>query len=332
MRILLIGDVSGNLDEGMKKTTSSLYQGLVDENEVVVIHPRQVFKWSTVRQVREIRPEIVHYVHGPSIRSYVIAKWFAAWAGGAKVIITALHPSFSRVNRLLIPLLLPDLVFVQSEKAEKYFQRAGCETKLLPNGADLDRFRPVSAARKKELRTEYGIAGDDFLVLHVGPLKTSRNLGMLAEVQKKLDVRVIIAGSLTEQAEAGVVEYLRSAGCIVWLEYFPQVEHLFQLADCYAFPVVDEMGCVQVPLAVVEAAACNIPIVTTRFGGIDLFMPEGNGLYYVVDQSEMEQAIRACMRIDGVETRKMVEGFSWKAISNQVLEAYKGVTNKDKTS
>jgi glycosyltransferase involved in cell wall biosynthesis len=330
MRIVLIGDIGGNLDEGMKKTTFNLYQGLSESNEVLVKHPRQALQWSTIKQVREFRPQVVHYVHGPSIRSLMVARWLAACAGRAKVFISALHPSLSSLNRLLIPLLPPDLVFVQSERSQDFFQRAGCQTEPLPNGVNLDRFMPVPTQRKRELRREHGIADQDFVVLHVGSVQISRNICMLADMQKELKIHVVVVGSTTEGPEDSVVERLRSAGCTVWLRFFSQVEHLFQLADCYAFPVLDEMGCIQVPLTVLEAAACNLPIVTTPFGGLGLFLPEGKGLYYVTGKDEMRIALSACMKDRNAQTRSLVESFSWGAICQRVLEQYSAVVDQGK--
>lgn len=330
VRIVLVGDTTGTLDEGMKKTTHSLVNGLSANNEVLIIHPRQAFRQSTLHQVRRLRPHVIHYTHGPSVKSVLVARWLAAWAGDAKVVLSALHPRMSALVQITTALVRPDLIFVQSEKARRFFQIANCRTAFLPNGVDLGRFNPVSNERKLELRREYGIVGQDFVVLHVGSVQDSRNLGGLADLQQELDIQVLVVGSTTEKAQISIVETLRSVGCIVWLRFFEHVEHLFQLADCYLFLVEDELGCIQMPLTVLEAAACNLHVVTTPFGGLPHFLPEGTGLRYIEGTDEARVALRACVANGVPNTRALVERFCWESVCEQILAHYRDLLSAER--
>ncbi|MCR4432277.1 MAG: glycosyltransferase [Tepidanaerobacteraceae bacterium] len=242
--------------------------------------------------------------------------------------VAATHPNLSRFGNFMVRFLKPDIVFVQSRKSEEFFKNKGCWTALLPSGVDLNRFHPISFDKKTSLRQQYGLPENAFIVLHVGPIKSNRNLKVLKSIQKEMDVQVLIAGSTTVKADIRIANDLEKAGCIVWVRYFPSIEHLFQLSDCYVFPVLSSDGAVQVPLTVLEAAACNLHIVTTPFGGLTEFLSEGNGLYYFNNAHDMINALNICRKNRSVQTRSLTEAFSWEKVTAHILKCYRNLNNE----
>lgn len=324
MRICLLGDISGNLDEGMKNTTYYLYRKLSKFHEVTVVHPRKALLPSVILSVKGFKPDVLHYIHGSSVRSFLITKYLAFIFPEAKSVVSVTHPQFSKWERLTIGFFKPDLVLVQSKLMKDVLSPKGFETSWLPSGMDMEKFSPVQGASRLELRRKYGLKNDKFIVLHVGPVKPNRNLELLIPIQQQEGVQVVIAGSTTVQADEKMIQQLKNAGCIVWIRYFPNIEELFQLADCYIFPVMSEDGAVQVPLTVLEAAACNLPVVTTPFGGLPDLVGEREGLFYAQTPEEMLKAVEQCKNCKA-EPRKWAVEYSWKKIVKRLVSIYENL-------
>jgi len=71
---------------------------------------------------------------------------------------------------------------------------------------------------------------------------------------------------------------LKKYGFRIIDEYVPNIEEIYNLADCYVFPTFKRHNCIDMPLSVMEAMACNIPVISTKFGGLPKIFKEGNGL------------------------------------------------------
>ena len=61
-------------------------------------------------------------------------------------------------------------------------------------------------------------------------------------------------------------------------EYITHLEEIYALSDCYVFPTTDRRYCVEMPLSVLEAMSCNLPMLTTRFGALPGVFEEASGL------------------------------------------------------
>ena len=92
MNVLMLGDISGNLDEGMKNTTSHLHREISRNHDVMVLHPRRAVWPSTVREIRKFQPNVIHYLHGPSLLSLIVIRWLSIWTSGARTVISATQP------------------------------------------------------------------------------------------------------------------------------------------------------------------------------------------------------------------------------------------------
>jgi len=328
LRVCLLGDIMGNLDEGMKNISYYLHKELSKFHRVAVVHPRKVILPHVLLKIRRFNPDIFFYVHGSSSRSFFIVKCLSIIFTKAKTGILVAHPDFSKLGELLIGIMKPDVVVVQSKAMEGFFDNKGFRILWLPSGVDTKKFTPCSKEQKLALRRKYGIPVDKFTVLHVGPIRANRNPEVLVSIQKKPDVQVVIAGSTTVRADEAVLQQLKDARCIVWIGYFPNIEELFRLADCYVFPVMTDDGAVQVPLTVLEAAACNLPVVTTPFGGLPDMVGEKEGLFYVRTLEEVLKAVEDCKDCKAASRQWAVE-FSWERIGERLVEIYRDLIEKE---
>ena len=71
------------------------------------------------------------------------------------------------------------------------------------------------------------------------------------------------------------------SGIVIIDRYIEHIEEIYQLSDLYIFPVEFKGGSIGLPLSLLEARACGIPVLTTEFGSAKKFLGnDNNGIYY----------------------------------------------------
>jgi glycosyltransferase involved in cell wall biosynthesis len=327
LNICLLGDSSGNPDEGMKIIAGRLRRELSKRHGVLALDPRRIHRAGFWRDLRECRPDILHYIPGPSIASCIVLKLLGAGFPKARTVLSAPMPSIRSWTTPILPLLRPDLVLAQSVNSGRLFQRWGMPVEYLPiSGVDTEIFRPVSKAKKAALRRRYGVRTDQYVVLHVGNIKRKRNVQLFSGLSSRRILPVLV-GSTSAGMETPLREELTSAGCIVITDYLDCVEEYYQLADCYVFPIpaANTDACIQFPLSILEAAACDLPILSTRFGAIAEIFGGVSGVQLFDRDEDILQAIRTAAdgkRTNGGKTREVATRYSWKRIIPALEKSY----------
>lgn len=331
MRICLLGDISGNSDEGMKNVSRHLCHELSKRHDVLPVIPRKAASRSHLKRVQKFEPDIIHYVHGPSMRSFIVVKYLARHCKGAKTVMSATRPELSILSKRMVPLLKPDLILVQSYQNEGLFTKLGCRTEFLPNGVDITKFLPVSSDEKVELRLKHGIDPERYIILHIGGIKANRNVGILSELQQGNN-QVVVIGSTSLPMDDDIYKSLVESGCIVWRKYFENINEIYSLADCYVFLVVrkgnhrnsvfEKTGCIDMPLTVMEAMACNLPVITTKLGALPRMFTEDDGLFFTEADEDILQKLNTIKAGVEVRTRKKVLAYSWENIGEKLEQIY----------
>jgi len=330
MRICIIGEHSGYLDEGLRNITHYLTKELSKHHQIMRLDTKKIFSLTFWRDIKNFEPQIIHYTSGPSIKSFIIVR-ILALGSNAKTIISAPHPTFSSFSKKLIPLFKPDLILVQSYETAKMFTNFGCEIEFLPNGVDTKKFAPVSKNAKEKLREKYGIEKNKFVILHVGHLTKVRNLQIFNKIQSESNQIVIVASSRDKfylrfgryiKVDKNLCRILKERGCKIWRSYFENVNEIYALSDCYIFPTIRGYS-ILLPLSVLEAMACNLPVITFKFGALPSVFNEGNGLIYVDDEDDFISLIEHIKNANmNVKTREKVLPYSWENVGKKVEEIY----------
>lgn len=156
----------------------------------------------------------------------------------------------------------------------------------IPNSVDTERFRPVDAAAKIELRRQLGLPAGGPLVIFCGRLMRSKGVLELAAVWGELGPRfpaahLVIVGSgrgLMHDCEDELktfIEEQRLSATVTLTGFVGNVEGYLQAADIFVFPTTDEAF----GIALIEAMACGLAAVASRLGGIQDIVSDGaNGL------------------------------------------------------
>ena len=332
MRICLLGQYNENLDEGMTKTSYYINRELSKNHNTLPLDLRKVASKSFWRELREFNPQVVHYIHGSSIKSFILLKIISLYCRNAKTIISMMLPRLS-ISKHLIYFIKPYLTLVQSNEMESMFKAMKCRTDFRPmGGVDVVRFNPKLKEKKSELRDKYGVDKDKFVLLHVGSIKRGRNVLLLKELQGRNNNQVVIVSPVSIGVHQEVLHQLEEAGCIIWRKYFENVEDIYALSDCYVFPVLPPqrgiMGetvpdSIEMPLSVLEAMACNLQVITTKFGALPRIFEEGNGLFFADSADDFIVALESikCNNI-AIKTREKVLHYSVDNIGKELEEIY----------
>lgn len=325
MNILLVGDITGYIDEGMKNTTFNLKRELDSKHDVMVIHPRQSVQLGTINQIRSFAPDVIHYMHGPTVRSFVITKMLSLLNPEALSVMSVPKPTAAKGIGYIIPFMKPKVFLLQSRRNESLFRESGSAVEFLYPGIDLKKFRPVSESIKGKLRTKYGLSQEGFILLHVGHISPQRGVEMLCDIQTKYsgDVQTVVVGALTMKPDDAIITVLKDSGCHVWLRHFEKIEEVYQLADCYIFPGLHNTSAIEIPLTVLEAMGCNLPIISDSFGGLPDLFEHGDGFYFVSDRIGIDNALNEL--ISGkkqIKTCEKVQQFSWELVAGRLESIY----------
>jgi glycosyltransferase involved in cell wall biosynthesis len=319
MKVCLAGHFGDVLDEGVRNVGKSLATGLDHTGiELKKLAISSFFEW---KSIRAFRPDIIHFILTPTATGVVTAKLIASLYPEAKTVISAIHPSVPR-SRLLKP-FKPDLTLIQAKESELLFKSIGFHTRFFANGVDIKKFQPIDYEKKQRLRAKFGIPEQSFVVLHLASMKRDRNLDIFKKIQMQEGVQVLIVGREGEAMDTGLLLELQEAGCLVWIKHFSHVEEIYQISDCYIFPTIQKNACIETPLSVLEAMACNLPVVTTKFGALPSMFSEGAGLFFTKDAETVPQVLQETKNTRlTIDTRNKVSLFSWDLLAETLVTIY----------
>jgi glycosyltransferase involved in cell wall biosynthesis len=239
---------------------------------------------------------------------------------GRRVTLLALQPWASRrALDSLLRLMAPDRLLVLTAAQAEQAWRLGIPAAVFPSGVDADRFRPATAAQRRELRRKWEITESARVLLHVGHLNSGRNLEALIPLTRVRDALVlVVCSSQRDDASERIRQALEAAGVHVLATYLPNIEELYRLADCYVFPTVSSGHAIGFPLSILEAMACDLPVATTRFGAIPDYLATAPGVRLVDDPAELSSAVEELLGADA-EARPLAAEFTWDRAAAAIL-------------
>jgi alpha-maltose-1-phosphate synthase len=212
---------------------------------------------------------------------------------------------------------------------------------VIHNGIDPEIYRPQLSL---ETMTRFGIDPSRPFALFNGRITRQKGLPLLLTAALKLDpqYQVVIVASSPDTPEiaaevaalAGRVSAER--GNLVWIDHFISREdliHLHSHAAVFVCPSIYE----PFGLVILEAMACETPVVASRVGGIPEIVVEGETGYLVgfnpADPDAFTSALAGRLeellgdapvaaKMGKAGRERVLQHFGWRAIASQTLQLY----------
>jgi glycosyltransferase involved in cell wall biosynthesis len=217
---------------------------------------------------------------------------------------------------------LADLIVVLSEKAAETFRARdfpGEKLFYLPRGVDVERFKPGKRPKK-------------FRAIFSGALIERKGIHHLLEAWARLnlkDAELWLVGAVHEEAKPHLEKFWRDN--IKTIGFVRDPENYLNQGTAYVFPSQWEGSA----KTVYEAAACGLPIITTREAG-DVVRDGVEGI--IVRPGDVD-AIAAALehlyrhpeiveRMGNAARQRVVENFTWDHYRTRLLGAYEAAMQK----
>jgi glycosyltransferase involved in cell wall biosynthesis len=176
---------------------------------------------------------------------------------------------------------------------------------LISNGIDTDRFSPITAFEKQSLRQTLVIPRKGIIITYAGRLVSYKGLPLLLRVaeviQSEFDhVGFVLIGSGgfdMHNCEDELKKFVKAKGLEESIYFAGEVDNVheyLQASDIFVLPSEEDAF----PLALVEAMACGLPVISTPVGGIkEIITDRQNGLLVQArDFQQLYQVISGLIR------------------------------------
>jgi teichuronic acid biosynthesis glycosyltransferase TuaC len=203
---------------------------------------------------------------------------------------------------------------------------------VVPNGVDTEKFKPLG---KENARSLLNLTLKKKIVLYVGSLRSIKGLDYLIEAAKDFvdtNTELYLVGrddglkkSLMKKAqELNITDFLKFIGPVnhedipVWIS----------ASDILVLPSLSEGR----PNVVLEALACEVPVVATDVGGIPELMINGETGYLVPAKNSLELSKKVDKLLEDEDLRKKMgklgrisiiqRGLTWEAHAKKTMDIY----------
>ncbi len=290
--------------------------------------------------------DVVH-VHGhPYLSSYLAVKLAKKYS---KPIVLTQHNTFikyggflnfaEKLNDRLVGrrvLQESDKIITVSKATLNYVLSLGADQrkiKVLYNGVDIERFKP--SASKTEIRKILGFPKNRFIVLTVRRLVYKNGIDLLLEsakiaVKKNPSLLFLVVGSGPdfEKINSKIHEFkLENNFKLLGFVSDAFLSLYYNASDVFVLPSKSGEG---LPLVILEAMACGLPVIATNVGGAPEVVDESCGRIVPTDNALfIAEAVLEFSNSDpsakSRRIRELVEErYDWNKNVKRLIEIYEG--------
>jgi len=283
--------------------------------------------------IQEFKPDIVH-TH--AAKAGALGRK-AAKACGVPVIVHTyhghvFHSYFGSLKTRLYKLIEQRLAKQSDgiiaisplQKEELAVQHRICpaeKIRVIPLGFDLGKFQEELTEKRIQTRELYKLEEEEIAIAIVGRLVPIKNHGLfLAAVeqllQQNIRARFFIVGDGSEQAVISEkVKQLNTqyGDCITMTSWITDIATFNAGMDLICL-TSDNEG---TPVSLIEAQACNLPVISTDVGGVRDIVSEGETGFIVPRRDVNAFAEKLALLINNKEIREKMSQNGWKFVEEQ---------------
>jgi len=256
----------------------------------------------------------VFHPHGGSMASSAERKllFLPVWLRGLKRTANALLPRHRAFQTLMLRQYADhgQVVLALSRASAADFQRfhgvAPERIRLVYNGVDTERFSPAKCRPyRQEARRRLGLPPETVTALIVAHNFRLKGVATLLPSLRRLqssgrDVRLVIVGGKHVDSWQRYVVRLGLRELVIFAGRVDDPLPFYAAADCYVHPTYYD----PCSLVVLEAAACGLPLITSRYNGASEMLCDGKDVLLIDDPSDDAELATVMWRLLDDSTRQ----------------------------
>lgn len=266
MRIHVISTINGKLNEGMRNVATHVTRGLERNHEVTYSESRDLlsnFFYSCFSDVVMIFARANRRVY-----------WLCRILGLVQKniwIVCVQKPNEEFTNLVNSkPLPVGYLSLLEDDLTEIALHDCYKKEQFFP-GINAQKFTAVDKKQQRTLKEKYGFSIEKPLVLHVGHCSAGRGLEDFLHIRNA--EKVVVASGMFEHIDT--IKTLETDNVRIIRGYQEQIEEFYQMADVYFFPTRTAEFVISIPLSVMEALSCGVPVIGYQeFGNLEKISAE----------------------------------------------------------
>ena len=212
------------------------------------------------------------------------------------------------------------------------------QIRVVYNGVDLRRFTPEGRTRYREATRDYlGVADHEVLLLIVAHNFALKGVPTAIRAVNRLrsdgcPVRLAVVGGKSITAARSLASSLGGNDGITFLGSIPDPRPYYAAADIYVQPTFYD----PCSLVALEALACGLPVVTSRFNGAgELISPgvQGEILFDPADDLTLAECLQPMLdgnrrQMMGRAARRLAEEHSLERNLHEMLSIYHEIPSR----
>ncbi|MFC4721205.1 glycosyltransferase [Geojedonia litorea] len=184
------------------------------------------------------------------------------------------------------------IIAINTDMMQQFFKKLAHKTSYIPLGVDTDYFMPLEKCYKSPEGLQF--SKSDFVIVSVANLVPVKGIELLLEAVEQLNdpnIKVLIVGD--DQNAYGTELKERYANpCVFFVGKQLDVRPYLALADVFVIPTKDEGRKEGLPIAPLEAMACERVVIGSTISGIkDILLPFQDCLFEAGNHSELMKYI-----------------------------------------
>jgi len=226
-----------------------------------------------------------------------------------------------------------DFMFaVSNDNAKKIKKRYKRDVKIIPNGVDINKFKP-NETDKKNLRDKYSLQNKKIL-LSVGRIVGWKGFQLIIKSLIELkDFHYILIGDgeYIEELKK-IAKELKLEKRVLFLGMIDNQElpKYLNIADIFVQPSI---GHEAFGITIIEAMACGLPIVASRNGGIvDILKSSNSGYMFEINNTKqmityIKNTYKEKDKFSNNSSQYVKDNFTWKLCVSKLLNKVKEIKN-----